>query len=448
MWITRTRNGAFAFMSLVLFLSAGCSRPSGLPPLPIASEPGSAATAVRAIREHRERVVYSFQGGNDGYAPNGPLSVVDGIFYGTTMYDGTGPCSSYFTMGCGAAFAFDSSKSVETVIQSFSDVQGHHGPAVPSSGLLSIQGLLYGTSTLGGDPHCGVHNTGCGTAFAIDPSRGTSRILYDFSSGGGDLGDPSWSRSALTYLNGRLYGTTTPGTTTPLCRAKCGFIYAIEVASGQTRILYHFKGGEDGYKPNGLVAVGGKLFGTTSLGGGVSGCQEGQGGCGTIFKFDPVSGRESIVYRFHPAPDGFYPLAAPIAVDDVLYGTTFSGGTGYGTVYEMNVRTDKLRTLYRFPYEGPMGRLPVAALTAFNGKLYGVTTEGGSPHCGGPYGCGAVFSLDQKSGSSESLHVFPGFPDAQDPSSALVEFNGLLYGTTSYGGAAQCTCGTIYAVTP
>ena len=61
----------------------------------------------------------------------------------------------------------------------------------------------------------------------------------------------------------------------------------------------------------------GKLYGTTSGGGGFK-------GYGTVFEIS-TTGAERVLYRFH-GKDGAYPSQGLIAVKGTLYGTTDEGG--------------------------------------------------------------------------------------------------------------------------
>src|ERR1700690_656741 len=68
---------------------------------------------------NKEKVLYSFQGGNDGDDPYAGL-ILDGSgnLYGTTAYGGTGSCSS----GCGTVFELSPNGGggwTETVLYSF-----------------------------------------------------------------------------------------------------------------------------------------------------------------------------------------------------------------------------------------------------------------------------------------------------------------------------------------
>lgn len=73
---------------------------------------------------------------------------------------------------------------------------------LPSSGLLDVNGTLYGTTTSGSDyGYCAV--------FSLDPQTGVETVLYSFA-GGIDGADPDVTP---IDVNGTLYGTTPNGGT-------------------------------------------------------------------------------------------------------------------------------------------------------------------------------------------------------------------------------------------
>src|SRR5262249_36095085 len=53
--------------------------------------------------------------------------------------------------------------------------------AIPAAGLIDVNGILYGTTTEGGDNNCG----NCGAVFALDPNTGKETVLYSFAGADG-----------------------------------------------------------------------------------------------------------------------------------------------------------------------------------------------------------------------------------------------------------------------
>ncbi len=282
------------------------------------------------------------------------------------------------------------------------------------------------------------------SASAPDSPKSGYELLYGF---GAKFNDGYGSFSDLIAVGGTLYGTTEfGGKTTSQCYIGCGTVFSV-TASGAERVTYRFTGGGDGYAPlAGLVALGGKLYGTTSLGG--SGCP---GGCGTVFVLGAGGKPENVFYLFRGGKDGAHPAAGLVVLDGKLYGTTQYGGKrarlcfdGCGTVFSVSA-TGVENVVYRFK-GGADGALPAARLTAIGGTLYGTTEYGGRTTALCSTGCGTVFALSP-SGKKKTLHAFADTTSSADgayPAAGVAAMGGQLYGTTIAGGAIGD--GTVYSV--
>src|ERR1700691_3467890 len=156
------------------------------------------------------------------------------------------------------------------------------------------------------------------------------------------------------------------------------------VAAGKLKTLYSFKGLADGGVPvAGLTWQGGALYGTAESGG-VIDTQNCPDGCGVVFKVDPKTGAEAVVYAFQGGTDGEFPVAGLTYEKGLFYGTTSEGGPpgcfgvlGCGTVFSVNPKTGVESVLHAFTEDGTDGEIPFAGLTYLNGDLYGTTVEGG-----------------------------------------------------------------------
>jgi uncharacterized repeat protein (TIGR03803 family) len=80
------------------------------------------------------------------------------------------------------------------------------------------------------------------------------------------------------------------------------------------------------------------------------------------------------------------------------------------------------------------GADPAAGLIDVDGILYGTTPYGGATRPCGNYLCGTAFSLT-KDGAEKVLHDFGKGTDGFNPRSGLIDVGGTLYGTTADGGA-------------
>ena len=259
-----------------------------------------------------ETVLYSFKGGSgDGGNPAGSLIDVKGTLYGTTIYGGSGTCSSYGNSGCGTVFAITPSGTEKLV---YSLKGGSKDGEWPYSSLVDVKGTLYGTTWRGGGVGCQL-GYGCGSVFSVTPS-GQEHLLHGF----GGAGDGTYPFSGLAKVKGMLYGTTFYGGASSCSSFGCGTVYAIST-SGTESVLHSFGARGDGVNPQGgLINVKGTLYGTT-----LDGYYSSAPG-GTIFSIT-TSGTETVLYSFKASGDGEEPIADLLNVKGTLYGTTEEGGT-------------------------------------------------------------------------------------------------------------------------
>lgn len=178
----------------------------------------------------------------------------------------------------------------------------------------------------------------------------------------------------------------------------------------------------------------------------------------------------TVIHNFQGGADGQEPnYGLTIDASGNLYGTTFSGDLGTGTVFMLSPQNSiwVLTPLYMFS-GGSDGAAPYAAVVfGPDGSLYGTTGFGGKPNpactTGGGYtGCGTVFNLknpalqqvDAPSGfwTETVLYDFTGLSDGANPDGARLIFDqaGNLYGTAFGGGSTNCNggCGLVYELVP
>jgi uncharacterized repeat protein (TIGR03803 family) len=340
-----------------------------------------------------ERIVHAFKGPpDDGAYPIGALTDIGGTLYGTTHDGGSHTCGS---VHCGTVYSIGTNGK-ETVIYNF---KGGKDGESPSGGMVRIGSLLYGTTYAGGG-HTGCE-TGytCGTLFSITVS-GDEKVLHAFSGIGGDGGNPS---GALIEISDRIYGTTEFGGLASCNKSKtadegCGTVYSMTTGGGE-KILHEFKGGFDGKLPTeGVIDVGGELYGTAYEGGAGSTCS---GGCGVLYSLS-IGGTETVLHTFAiSAKDGLFPSGL-ILDSNELYGVTYGGGTkgcantqGCGIAYSAST-SGHVTILHDFGATSSDAELPNSRLIALGSKLYGVSNHGGGGSCKGPNdskGCGTVFEL-------------------------------------------------------
>jgi len=160
------------------------------------------------------------------------------------------------------------------------------------------------------------------------------------------------------------------------------------------------------------------------------------------------AGSEQVLYQFKSPQDGQHLLNGVLLLNGKIYGVTYEGGTaGWGTVFELTRGKTgwTKKTLYNFT-RGKDGGLPITELAADKaGNLYGTTTEGGSPKACQRLvtACGTVFVLTHHSdGWKEAvIHDFNGKDGAYPEGNLVWDDAGNLYGTASGGKSCGVECG-------
>jgi uncharacterized repeat protein (TIGR03803 family) len=336
--------------------------------------------------------------------------------------------------------------------------------------LNSTTGVLYGTTADGGA-------YGWGTVYQLTPGVGgiwTSAVLYSFNPINipGDGANPQ--AGLVLGASGVIYGTTAYGGS-----SDDGTVFSLSPLGGglwTEQVIHNFTGsvtgGSDGADPEAGLMLGssGVLYGTTYAGG--------TSGYGMAFQLAPAGGgvwNEKVLYNFKGLTDGGNPVAGLVqATTQILYGTTYTGGTsGYGTVFQLVPSGGgvwKQTAIYSFT-NGTDGSGPEAGVTIHytktNTVLYGSAfwagSSGGCPLGGYPAGCGTVFSLTSPATTGGPwtfavLYTFKGTGlDGAHPSQNLfLNTSGGLYGTTFSGGSTTdgCFgpsypgCGTVFLLKP
>jgi uncharacterized repeat protein (TIGR03803 family) len=383
---------------------------------------------------YTESLLHIFADGTDGAAPWAPLvQGTDGYYYGTTVAGGTPGLNT------GAVFKVDSSGGFAPVYAFCGVIGCSKNPITPL--IQASNGDFYGTTLSA--------TTEDGSVYEMDPSGNMLGIL-SFSNT--DYRGGQNPNGLIQATDGDLYGTTWSGGT-PL-------IFRVDLALNFTP-LHPFSGTfDEGWDPRSTLvqATDGYLYGTTLDAGNLSTCRGKLGliGCGTVFKFDPVSKTLSTLWQFTGGADGAHPFGSLIqASDGFLYGTTLFGGdpactvapyTGCGTIFKIDT-SGRLTPLHQFS-GGSEGGVPFSGLVqAGDGNFYGTTAAGGNSGCSADLnvwglqtyqGCGTVFRMDS-TGNVNAVYSFTGYPsDGSNPVAPLIQgSDGYLYGTTLYGGSSS-----------
>jgi uncharacterized repeat protein (TIGR03803 family) len=263
----------------------------------------------------------------DGATPESKLFLAsDGNFYGTTKGGGV--------HNGGTVFKISPSGKL-TTIYAFCTLTKCADGDFPLAGVIQgTDGNFYGTTAYGGAGNGGVY----GTVFKLTPT-GTLTTLYSFCSVKPNCADGALPEAPLVQAaNGNLYGTTLVGTAN--CGGPgCGTVFEI-TTSGTLTTVHAFcseTGCTDGGQPYaGLVqATDGNLYGTTHLSRTES----------VIYQVTPA-GNYSTVHTFctgSSCTNGDAPYAGLMqSTNGILYGTTTVGGTSStcqncGVVYSFSI---------------------------------------------------------------------------------------------------------------
>jgi uncharacterized repeat protein (TIGR03803 family) len=300
----------------------------------------------------------------------------------------------------------------------------------PSGNLVIQGGKIYG-SALGSYAmaHFTCKSPDCGTVFSFDPATKTLKTLHDFSENAVGY----FPGAGLVAEHGALYGIAWLGGS-----GGYGAMFSFDPATGAEKTVYNMSQYDVSLGFLQPVAYRGALYGTTS-----SGTAPGNGNQnGTLYKIDPATGKETLVYAFQGwdggRKDGWYPIGIPLFVRGQIYGNTIYGGqSNNGTLYTVDPATGAEKVLYSFT-GGKDGKWPSRNLVYDKGVLYGTTILGA-------IGYGTVFKFDLASGRLTTLHAFTGGAEGGDPSN-LVMAKGEIYVATSWGGGQDW--GTIAQVDP
>jgi uncharacterized repeat protein (TIGR03803 family) len=353
--------------------------------------------------------------------PSALIQGKDGAFYGTTL-----------SGGFGNAFRMSADGADYQVLWWFSSESGLDSRVTDSGVIQGRDGALYGVSQGGGDP-------GYGTVFKLTLPTGACAAIKSFGETLPDGGDPE---SALVQgSDGTLYGTTYAGGsgTSP---NGAGTIFKVNPSGLVYASIYQFgDNGSTGRHPSGLVlGADGGLYGGASGGSSLA---------GVLYRINTDGTGYQLLHSFTTnSNDGRYPQGAPIqGRDGALYGITSFGGNfgtnigppGFGTVYKVRTNGLDYAVLYRFSTNVRAGAYPSSSLVqASDGALYGAGLTGSN-------GWGFVYRLNTDGTGYKVLYNFQGAPgDGSQPHSLIQGRDGLLYGTTMYGGGNAA--GTVFTM--
>lgn len=269
---------------------------------------------------------------------------------------------------------------------------------------------LWGMTSGGGE-----NSMGC--IFKVDENGENAQVIYSF--GDNFMRLPKYS-FFCEATNGKLYGMTKMGG-----NQNFGVLFEFDPFTSTFQKIIDFNGVANGSNPEGSLVQGsnGNLYGMTSQGGIYS--------KGVLFEYNLSTSTYSKKIDFDESFSGSNPSGTLIqASNGKLYGMTAQGGNNaMGVLFEFDPVTSSY--VKKIDFDGiTYGANPHGSLIqASNGKLYGMTSNGGD------YNKGVMFEFDPSTSNFIKKIDFNGTSIGQNPHGSLVEVsNGNLYGMTFRGG--------------
>lgn len=367
---------------------------------------------------------FDFNGTNNrgAYPMAGLVAAADGKLYGTTSQGGT--------FGAGVVYQLPVGGALQALVDFTTNGAVNRGAGSLTNLALGDDQQLYGVTRDGG-------TGGFGTVFKVT-TAGVLTTLMDFS--GGDPRGLNPLAPLLKLADGNFLGATTSGGA-----FGAGTLFRVTPAGNLTTVIdfTNNAAGNRGSAPaTGLVrSSDGNFYGATQYGGSHQ--------RGTVYRLTPQDVLATLTDFESLSPDarGSHPWGGLAAgPDGFLYGMTTGGGANeLGTVFKI-APDGTLTTLVEFTGGGGANRgaNPFGGLTAgLGGVFYGMTSGGGAN------GDGTIFRLTPD-GTLTTLVDFQSNGatnrGASPYGNLTLASDGNFYGVTQLGGANGL--GTIFRMTP
>lgn len=355
------------------------------------------ATTTYSIRAN-------FNNGTNGGSPMGSLiKASNGKLYGLTNGGGTG--------NKGVIFEFD--MTTNTFVKKMDLGVLTTGTNPYGSFMQASNGKLYATTFFGG-------KNNAGTIFEYDPATNTASVAVHLG------GDAKMPRGTLLHAsNNKLYGMTAAGGAN-----NYGVIYEYDHLTNIFTKKFDLNTAT-GTGPYGslIEATNGKFYGFGRSGG--------VNNMGTIMEYDVITNTCVSKYDFAMNASGCVPMGSPLqAANGKIYGLTVSWGANSGGVlFEYDITTNTYTK--KFDFSSAAGQYPYGSLIEVSpGILYGMTQSGGANNLG------TIFEYNYLTNTHTKKFDFTTATGSNPQGSFIKASNGKLYGLTYQGGSVNG--GTIF----
>ncbi|HZY82717.1 MAG TPA: choice-of-anchor tandem repeat GloVer-containing protein [Cyclobacteriaceae bacterium] len=328
------------------------------------------------------------------------------------------------------------------------------------AGLVEVNGKIYGTNSAGGTNNQGF-------IFEFDPVANTTALKASMPAPSFDY---THTKGLMKTSSGRIFGLTTysgPSNTgtifeydvalntittrTTFTRASGvplgqmlegtnGKLYAAENAgigggifeynpvTNELREIFLFDNNTGKNVTESLALSGNKLIGLGSRGG--------SNGQGVLFEFDYTTRQISKKLEFGDAlNDGYNPTDGMVLHGNgKMYGVTSNGGAnGDGTIFEVDPVTEDFKKVFDFNRNTSGSNPYGTVMVGLNGKLYGATRPGE----GGIAGNGSFYEFDISTGAFKTLAIMNPTDGVSVNHQLTQAGNGKIYALTMFGGLNQ-----------
>jgi uncharacterized repeat protein (TIGR03803 family) len=354
-------------------------------------------------------VIKNFSNSGASAQPQAVIEGSNGLLYGTTSLGGSA--------NQGALYSINKNGGSFSILKNFKTTDG----TLPQAAVLvGSDGVLYGTTAAGGAK-------GNGTVFKINKNGSGYKVLHSFAGGHGDGAAPA--APLIEASNGVLYGTTVSGGLQSDYVNGLGTVFKINKDGSGYAVLKFFSGIGDGEAPRGALIEGktGLLYGTVYYGG--------ANDQGAVFALNKAGTSYAVLKSFGGA-DGIGPYGLCQGTDGVLYGTTVSGGQfgDGGTLFALDEDGSAFTVLRSFQPMSATGAYPYApVIEGSDGMLYGTASSGGTGSDG------TVFRVNRDGSNYTVLKAFSanGSDGASPRTPVIIASDAAIYGTTFSGGASS-----------
>jgi uncharacterized repeat protein (TIGR03803 family) len=350
------------------------------------------------------QVKFNFNGTNSGSNPYGELELApNGLLYGMTFLGGTNNIGTLFE------FNIQNDSFVKRI-----DCDGSNYGRNPFGKLVHTgNGILYGLTSQGG-------SNSQGTLFEYNTNNSTLSVRVNFngSNGRNPFG------SVVLMPNQKIVGLTNRGGLN-----NSGVLFEYSINNNTFTVKKHLNQSDNGYSPQSAVInpYAYSLFGTTVFGG--TNQNNGATNLGTLYEYD-LKNNEYYKRTEFSTTLGFQPTGQLCYYQNRIWGVTrFGGNNNDGTIYEYNPQTLQTTKKADFNYS-TVGAEPIAGLAlAQDNNLYGVTSFGGNNDFG------TLFKFNPSNSQLTPIIDFDDTLWGFEPNSELFQAsNGKLYGVTTQGG--------------